>query len=223
MRDGLALSGAITAVVFDLDGTLVDTMVSVPRAYADTIRALGGPKVGPGEVVAIWHRGPTPVVLAHFLGREISPDDIDVFYRRFDEAAAAAQPFPGVVEMIGALGHEGYKLGVFTTATRRAANLMIAAAALAGCFAAVVGGDEVSEPKPAPAGLHLACERMGATAAGAAYVGDSAVDIECAKAAGAIGIHASWGARCGTASEAPLVAERPEDVLTLLRQRRAAG
>jgi len=57
------------AVVFDLDGTLVDTMTIAPTVYVGTIRALGGPELSPDTVAATWHVGATPAVLAHFLGR----------------------------------------------------------------------------------------------------------------------------------------------------------
>ena len=93
--------GHKVAVVFDLDGTLVDTMTSAPQAYVDTIRSLGGPDVSPSEVVAVWHIGPTPVVLEHFLGRPVSPDDIERFHRHFAAVVVATvQPYPGVVGML---------------------------------------------------------------------------------------------------------------------------
>ena len=81
------------AVVFDLDGTLVDTMTSAPQAYADTIRSLGGPDVSPSDVVAVWHIGPTPVVLEHFLGRPVSLPDTERFHRHFADVVASVEPF----------------------------------------------------------------------------------------------------------------------------------
>jgi HAD superfamily hydrolase (TIGR01549 family) len=206
------------AVVFDLDGTLVDTMTSAPRAYADTIRCLGGPEVSPSEIVAVWHIGPTPVVLEHFLGRQISPHDIELFHRCFAAVVATVQPFPGVVEMLDALSGGGYRLGVFTTATRRAATSMLAAAGLAGYFPVVVGGDDVSRAKPAPEGLELSCRRLGTGVTDAIYVGDTAVDLQCAAAAHAAGIHAAWGSPNRTTPIAEHIARRPHDVVDLVRQ-----
>ncbi|MFJ1750633.1 HAD family hydrolase [Streptomyces sp. NPDC088116] len=181
------------AVVFDLDGTLIDTMRSVPQAYTDTIRVLGGGEIPPSEVMAVWHTGSTSVVLEHFLGRAVSPDDMECFYGRLAVTTAGVAPFPGVVEMLDALGREGRALGVFTSATRRAATLMLATTGLAGYFTCVVGGDEVRAPKPAPEGLNRCCVQLGVAAGEAVYVGDAEVDLRCAEAAGALGIHASWG------------------------------
>ena len=206
------------AVVFDLDGTLVDTMSSAPQAYADTIRSLGGPAVSPSEVVAVWHIGPTAVVLEHFLGRPVSLRDTERFHRHFADVVASVEAFPGVVEMLDALSRSDHRLGVFTTATRRAATSMLTAAGLAEYFPVVVGGDEVSRPKPAPDGLELSCRRLGTGVTEAVYVGDAAVDLQCAEAANASGIHAAWGSANGNDPTAEHIAQRPHDVVELVRQ-----
>jgi HAD superfamily hydrolase (TIGR01549 family) len=204
------------AVVFDLDGTLVDTMILAPTAYADTIHALGGPKVRPADIVAAWHIGPTPTVLAHFLGRSASVDDIECFYRHFEVVGANARPFPGVVDMIGALGRGGFRLGIFTSATRRAATLMLSGAGLDGYFPTVICSDEVAEPKPAPEGLLLACRRLGVSVAATTYVGDAEVDLRCAESAGTAAVHARWGATTTAVQDVPLVADHPGDIVELL-------
>ena len=206
------------AVVFDLDGTLVDTMTSAPQAYADTIRSLGGPEVSPSDVVAVWHIGPTPVVLKHFLGRPVSLRDTERFHRHFADVAATVAAFPGVVEMLDALSRSDHRLGVFTTATRRAATSMLTAAGLAEYFPVVVGGDEVSRPKPAPDGLELSCRRLGTGVTDAVYIGDAVVDLQCAEATNASGIHAAWGSVNGIAPMAKRIAQRPRDVVELVRQ-----
>jgi HAD superfamily hydrolase (TIGR01549 family) len=205
------------AVVFDLDGTLVDTMTSAPQAYADTIRSLGGPDVSPSEVVAVWHVGPTPVVLEHFLGRPVSSRDTERFHRHFAAVVASVEVFPGVVEMLDALSRSGHRLGVLTTATRRAATSMLTGSGLAGYFPVVVGGDEVTRPKPAPDGLELSCRRLGTGVTDAVYIGDAAVDLQCAEAANASGIHAAWGSVNGIAPTAERIAQRPGDVVELVR------
>ena len=209
--------GHTVAVVFDLDGTLVDTMTSAPQAYVDTIRSLGGPDVSPSEVVAVWHIGPTPEVLEHFLGRPVSPDDTERFHRHFAAVVATVQPYPGVVGMLDALDRGGYRLGVFTTATRQAATTMLTASGLAGHLPVVVGGDDVSRPKPAPDGLELSCLRLGTAMTEAVYVGDAAVDLQCADVANASGIHAAWSSVNGAAPTPELIARRPHDVVELVR------
>lgn len=204
------------AVVFDLDGTLADTMTSAPAAYAAAVRELGGPAITPAEVVAVWHIGPTSAVLRHLLGRAVHDADMACYYRHFATATRGVRAFPGVEGMLGALAQAGYGLGVFTSATRQAAAHILAVTGLAAHFGTVIGGDEVPAPKPAPDGLLLACRNLGVTCSDAAYVGDTAGDLECAAAAGALGVMAGWGVPAGTASPYPRVARHPRDVAGLI-------
>jgi HAD superfamily hydrolase (TIGR01549 family) len=208
----------IEAVVFDLDGTLADTMTLAPRAYADTIGSLGGPRVSPDEVVATWNMGSTPVVLGHFLRRTVTSHDVDCFYRHYESVMAAVRPFPGIPGMLSALRREGRRIGVFTHATRRAAAITLAGAGLDRFRLTIVGGDEIAEPKPAPEGLRLACRRISVTPAAAAYVGDAESDLQCALAAGSLGIHARWGS-AAHATTPHLAAANPADVPVLIAAR----
>ncbi len=209
--------GRLIALVFDLDGTLVDTMPLILDTYVETIRSLGGPDVTTEDVLAKFQVGPTRAVLEHFLGRPISADDMDCYHAAYEQAITALRPFPGVVDMVEQLSREGYRLGLFTSATRRAATLVLATARLNGRFGAVVAGDEVIHSKPAPDGLELVCRRLGVTPDEAAYVGDAAVDLECARYAGALAIHARWGGASGVQAGDHIVAERPVDILAFVK------
>ena len=172
------------AVVFDLDGTLVDTMPLILPAYADAVREVSGSDVTTDEVLAGFHVGPTPVLLTHLLGRPVTPEEVERFFAHYENAVAGVEPRPGVVDLLDALGTSGRRLAVFTSATRRAAAHVLRATGLARRFAVVVAGDEVARPKPAPDGLLDACARLGVAPAAAAYVGDADVDRACAEAAG---------------------------------------
>jgi HAD superfamily hydrolase (TIGR01509 family) len=121
-----------------------------------------------------------------------------------------------VVELIGILQQRRYRLGIFTSATRRAATAMLAAAGLERHFHTVICGDEVSAPKPDPLGLQLACRELGVSPAEAAYVGDAEVDLQCAEAAGALGILASWASETRTVPGCRHVALQPGHVSGLL-------
>lgn len=211
----------VEAVVFDLDGTLLDTMTSVPLAYAQAIRERGGPGLTPDQVVAAWHVGPAPVVLAHFLGRAVTDGDLECFHDRIEVAAESARPFAGIAELLQALRCEGHALAVFTSATGRIAAPMLAGTGLREYFPIVVTGDMVASPKPAPDGLLDTCRLLGVPATATAYVGDSSTDLRCAQTAGAMPIHARWSLRtvdtpqCSLA-ECSLAAHHPRDVLTLI-------
>jgi len=203
-------------VVFDLDGTLVDTMACILATYVDTIRLLGGPDITAEDVLSNLHIGPARVMLEHFLSRPILDDDMERFFAAYEQAITGVQPFPGVVNLLEELRHAGYRLGLFTSATRRAAMLVLATAGLDRLFDEVVGGDEVAHPKPAPDGLELICRKLGVRPGETAYVGDAVVDVACAISAGALAIHARWGYAPGVEIEAHVAAERPADILVYL-------
>ncbi|SDI67922.1 HAD family hydrolase [Nonomuraea jiangxiensis] len=205
----------VRAVVFDLDGTLVDTMTSIPYAYVRTIRDLGGPDVSPALLIASWHIGPTPAVLAHFLGRTVTATDLKRFHAHIATAAESTRPFPGIPELLRRLRHDGMPLALYTSATRHLAGLMLARTGLTGYFPVVVTGDEVTNPKPAPDGLLETCRLLGVPASATAYVGDSDTDLRCARAAGALPIHARWSPHLDDLPAHPHAAHRPTDVLTI--------
>jgi HAD superfamily hydrolase (TIGR01549 family) len=200
------------AIVFDLDGTLVDTMEWVPGTYVDTIRALGGPVVTAEEVLASFSFGPTAAVLERFLRRPIAARDLECYHDHYTIAAAATRPFAGVVPMLDALRADGVPLGVFTGALKRAATHLLATAGLSAWFAAVVGGDEAGNAKPAPDGLLLACRRLGVDPEDTAYVGDAATDLECAVSAGSLAVHAGWSGTVLPVAAAHAVAPTPGEV-----------
>ena len=211
-------SGQLRAVVFDLDGTLVDTMQLILDTYVDTIRSLGGPDLTTDDVLAKFHVGPTPALLEHFLERPISAEDMERYHAAYEQAIAGLQPFPHVLEVLEQLSRAGYRLGLFTSATRRAAVRVLTRARLDRHFEAVVGGDEVTHPKPAPDGLELVCRQLGVRPNQAAYVGDALVDLECARHAGALAIHARWSGASQVQAGEHVVAEHPIDFLAFVQR-----
>lgn len=208
---------AVTAVAFDLDGTLVDTMTVVPAAYIDTIRSLGGPDLNPAEITKVWHMGPTATVLGHFLRRPIDRVDLDRFSTILEAAIATIRPFDGVAAMLETLDAHGYALGVYTTATGRAADLMLATAGLKDHIRAVVGGDRATRPKPAPDGLFQLARQLGTAPPHLAYVGEADVDLRCAEAASCLPILAAWGGSPASLAGPPtLLARTPDAVVQIV-------
>jgi HAD superfamily hydrolase (TIGR01509 family) len=181
----------VHAILFDMDGTLVDTGVTVPAAYTSTIAALGGPAVPAAAVVAAYPLGPTKAILEHFLAREVSAKEIERYYAHLAEAGPI-EPYPGVRAALQEL-HGRVALGVYTGAGTQACGIVLERAGLATLFDVVVGGDEVRRPKPDPEGLLLAARRLGVPVDVTAYVGDAARDIEAAQACGALPVAAAWG------------------------------
>jgi HAD superfamily hydrolase (TIGR01549 family) len=203
----------VDAVVFDVDGTLLDTMSSMPRVYVETIRDLSGPKLTCDEVVAAWNLGPTHVVLTHFLGRAATRRDLEAFYEHVASLAQVTKPFLGVPELLRSLRQQGRLLGIYTSATHRTATLMLARSGLIGHFTVLVSGDQVTNPKPAPDGLLAACRVLRIPASAAAYVGDTEADMLCAKTAGALPVFACWSSQIDSVPDIAQAARHPDDVV----------
>jgi HAD superfamily hydrolase (TIGR01509 family) len=203
---------AARAVVWDMDGTLLDSSVAVPAAFAAALARRGGPAVGAAQVIAAYPLGTADVIMAHLAGRPVTGADMDEYYAELGRSAVAA--YPGVAETVRDLRARGQPIAVFTGASRQAAGILLAAAGLTADV--LIGGDQVRHPKPAADGLLLAAREIGMPATDLAYVGDSAADIGAARAAGSHGAAAAWGHMYDAAVAADSVLAVPGDVLSLL-------
>lgn len=202
----------VRELVWDMDGTLLDSSVAVPAAFIAAVRQLGGPAVGADQVVASYGRGTPEVILAHLLGRDLGPLDAEAYYLALGEARVTA--FPGVADVLGTLRARGKPVVVFTGASSRAAEMLLRQAGLGADV--LVGGDHVAHPKPAPDGLELAAVRLGVGAAELAYIGDSPLDLRAAAAAGSLGAAAAWGHQYDPAEPANCTLAAPAAALALL-------
>jgi len=204
----------LQAVVFDMDGTLIDSSWVVPAAFIATIAELGGPTLKRDEVIASYVIGTPAAIMERFLGRPIDPSEIDGYHARLraETELRGVHPYPGIVGTLEALAGS-VALGMFTNADLGNVDVLLEAAGLQDRFDALVGADEVAPNfKPAPDGLLLACERLGVTAASTAYVGDSPQDGETAHHAGSVAVAARWGHPMRDVSAFDLAVDRPMDL-----------
>ena len=209
---------AITQLVWDMDGTLLDSTLVVPAAFVAAVTRLGGPPVTAEQVVASYARGTPETILAHLTGRSIGAAEAEAYYREL--ATVRVAPYPGVLETLRELRALGHAVAVFTGASRRAAQMLLSGAGLD--VDVLVGGDEAGRPKPAGDGLVLAAARLGADPGALAYIGDSALDLRAARAAGCHGAAAAWGHQYEPAEPADYTLAAPGDVLELLEAGAAA-
>lgn len=177
----------MAAIVFDLDGTLVD---SAPDLLAAANRVLAAEGASPLDLPTLTQfigNGVPKLVERFSRARGLAPDDharlVECFLDFYaEEPAERTRPYPGVVEALDQLATAGHRLGICTNKPEGPAREILAQLGLAGHFGTVVGGDTLPVKKPDPAPLHRSLADLDA--AQAIYVGDSETDALTASAAG---------------------------------------
>ena len=212
----------IDAVVFDMDGTLLDSSETVPAAYAAAILELCGRECTTDEVIAAYSAGPAAALIAQFTGRPSTDDDLDCWHRHLEARLHLTKVYDGVQAALESLRGAGLRLAVFTGATRRAATAQLEHSGLLRHVDVLVASDEIERVKPAPDGLLLAAQRLSLTADRLAYVGDALNDLRCARAVGALPVAARWGHLYEVDDEPHVLAGSPGDLLRLLTRRMPA-
>jgi pyrophosphatase PpaX len=210
---------ALSTFLFDLDGTLIDSIELILRSYRHTLRAHRG--VEPPD--AVWMSGlgtPLSVQFRHFTDDPAEIEAMVATYRAYNLAHhdALVRPYDGVVEAVRALAARGKTLGLVTSKMRSGALRGLRLAGLEEAFGVIVGSDEVTHPKPHPEPVLVALERLGAAPSGAVFIGDSRHDLECGRAARVRTAAVLWGpfARGDLEDLAPdYWLEQPEDLAKL--------
>jgi phosphoglycolate phosphatase len=174
-------------VVFDLDGTLVDSSVDLANGVNALLSGLGAAPIPTADVTAMVGEGAAVLVRRALSARGLdpaTPGALDRFLAHYDaHLLDNTAPYPGIVETLDALsGRVG--LAVLTNKPAHATELMLMGLGLRRYFRDVIGGDTSWGRKPAPAGLLHLCGRAGVEPAQTLLVGDSAVDLATARHAG---------------------------------------
>jgi pyrophosphatase PpaX len=204
-------------VLFDLDGTVIDSgaiILASMRHAAETV--VGGAWADDELMKAVGGPGLEAQMVALDPGRV---DELVRVYREHNEPLhATLECCAGMDDALATLRDRGHRLGIVTAKRRLTVDLAFARLPIEQLFETVVGGDETEHHKPHPEPLLLALERLGASPADAAYVGDSPFDMQAAKAAGLYAIGVSWG-RIHTAdklADADVIVDDPEELLDLV-------
>lgn len=195
-------------VLFDLDGTLVDTIPLIVASYQHAFRVVLGREVGAQQARAWIGRPLLPVLLQE------SPahgHELDRVYREWNLANTdrLIGRFEGIDGLLDDLRTAGARLGVATSKRRHTAELALRAVGLGDRIEIVAALEDTQAHKPHPAPLLHACAALGAEPAEAVYVGDAVVDVQAARAAGLAAVAVTWGA--GERSD--LLASDPDAVV----------
>jgi len=192
-------------VVFDLDGTVVDTVELIVESFRHATRAVLRAEL-PDEVILAGVGQPLMKQM-----RELSAEHAQELYdtyreynhRRHDELIRG---YEGIADALDALRTADRRLGIVTSKSADTTQMAFRAVGLREHFQVVVTASDTSEHKPSPVPLLLCLSRFGAAAAGSLYVGDSPVDIEAGRAAGMATAAVAWG----VFGKEQLLAARPD-------------
>ena len=179
------------AVIFDLDGTLVDTAPDLMKATNHVLEGFGRRPIGLDEVRVFVGHGARALITRGLAATGGLPENFDVepFYHDFVDFYAGnisggSVAFPGLIPLLDRLAGAGIAMGVCTNKLEGLSIRLLEALDLIKYFGSVVGPDTLGIAKPDPRPFHEAVARLGLAEPAAIMVGDSETDILTARAAG---------------------------------------
>lgn len=186
------MSAGFDPILFDLDGTVVDTVVLIRESHRYATRTVLGVEFSDERLVSNVGK-PLLEQMESF-----SPAHADELYRVYREwnhahTAELIAAYDGIHDLLAELTAAGRQLALVTSKSRDAVDLAFRALPVAEFFDIVVTADDSSRHKPDPEPLRLALERLGRSGEAACYVGDSPFDIEAGNRAGMTTIAVTWG------------------------------
>jgi phosphoglycolate phosphatase len=211
-------------IVFDLDGTLVDTAPDLIDTLNYTLARHGlslvsyeaaRPLIGGGA------RGMIENALA-MKGRDCTPPEVDRLYEAFvahyaEHLADRSRPFPHLETTLDRLSRDGHRLAVCTNKLEWLSKRLLDALHLTKRFAAICGQDTFGVQKPDPRVFRLTVERAGGDPGTAIMVGDSIIDIRTARGAGVPVVAVDFGY-----TDVPIASSRPDRLISSFTQLPAA-
>jgi pyrophosphatase PpaX len=213
---------AYRTILFDLDGTLIDSIELILASHRHaTLEVLGA---SPSDEVLRQGIG-VPLMTQMRTLDETRADALVAAYRAFNHRMhdELLRPYEGLLELCDRLRAEGAVLGVVTSKSLPVVEMAFARLAFAPLLDVVVTSDQTEHHKPRPEPILEALRRLGCDASGACYVGDSPFDLQAAHAAGVDGIGVSWGAFTADelwAEQPVAVARTPDELSEVLHGRR---
>lgn len=207
-------------VIFDFDGTLVDTVTDVALCFNTALAQCGYPQ----HPLAAFDRfvgGNLETVVSRMLPpQRCTQADIDavktVYRTRYLQSEKPnTRPYPGILELLTALKAEGFWLAVNSNKGQQLLDDMVDKLFPPAFFDAVVGYQEDRPSKPDPWGVDEICRRCGCSRFDAVYVGDGGSDIATAAAAGVPCVYVTWGQGSEETRRDPRIARTVADAAAL--------
>ena len=195
---GKAAPARWPALIFDLDGTLVDSAPQITESLNYALSKVKRPSLDQATVISMIGDGVPTLTARAFAatgGRNSKEETnaITEFHHHYQQTGHTSKAYPRVVETLEALHGAGYRLGLCTNKSMAGTELVLKTLGIAVFFSAVIAGDTLPTRKPHPEPLLEAIRQLGYEARQAIYIGDGPVDVATAKAASVRMIAVSYG------------------------------
>ena len=216
---------APSALIFDLDGTLIDSIPDMTIALNRLMALFGRRPLTDEEARGMVGDGATELVRRAFrlTGAELAADETKTTVERYidfyaEHPAARSAFYPGVAETLDALAAAGRRLALCTNKPERVMHPLLDSLGLAGRFEVVLGAGVLPARKPDPAPVRWVLDRLAVAPASAMMIGDSRNDIVSAQAAGVRAVAVGYGYSKVPVADlgAEFVIDRFEDLLALV-------
>jgi pyrophosphatase PpaX len=206
-------------VLFDLDGTLVDSGAMILASMRHATRTVLAREIPDEQLLALVGSAALDEQMRAFDAQRA--DELVRCYREHNEPLHEQLVCcEGMLPLVEALHAQGRRLGVVTAKRRATVDLAFARVPLGRFFDVVVTSEQTERTKPDPEPIRLALDRLGARAEEAVYIGDAPFDVAAAKAAGVFAVAVTWGgihARARVEAEGPdAIVETTEELLAVL-------
>lgn len=207
---GTSRLGALEAVLFDLDGTVVDTIPHILASFQHATAEVLGQAL-PDEELLHYVGVPLAAQMRYFTDDEGVAERLLASYREFNQRThdEMAKLYPNTVATLAALQRAGLPMAIVTSKSRLMATRALELFGLSAYFKALVTADDTPVHKPDPLPVLRGTELLGVDPAKAVYVGDSPADIESGNGAGTATVGATWG----VASRERLAAAHPDAII----------
>jgi len=205
------------AVLFDLDGTLVDSIELIVAAAMNAFASRPGPSPSEAQIRNTIGR-PLTTTFGPWL---VDDDDLPFLISKYREYQLEhhdrlTNAYDGIVDAVASLDAAGCRMAIVTSKVGFMAERALVHTGLARYMRCVIASDSTDRHKPDPEPVLLALERLGSSAADAMFVGDSPYDMQAGRAAGVRAIGVGWGAftdQALTDAGAEVVLKRPADLV----------
>jgi pyrophosphatase PpaX len=203
--------GPFSGVLFDVDGTLIDTA----ELIADSLEFASRRHLGRTHPRGVYYSliGRPAIVQMETLGGDKAPEMMDTALAYYEEHAERETPFPGALDTLAQLKERGLALGLVTSKVRKEIDPTLRRIPLHRYVRVVVTADQTTRPKPYPDPVYLALQTLQIPAEAVLFVGDSPYDMRSGRAAGVKTGAATWGPHPRTSLEA----EGPDHVFDSFR------